>query len=121
MRSAWPPLTWLHGSRLPEKRKTLARMLIRFHEEAAGGLPEKQLNITREQIQILDSEIVLLEKGIAGAVTRVAYLYFRCGYTSPMCAEEIGAKPPMIRQWLRKLCFNAEGKPTSHKHGPSKV
>ena len=89
--------------RLPELRKTLTRRLIAYNEEAKAGATPGRLQRLQVECQNHDSEIVLLERGIAAVVTAVVYYYFRAGWNSVEIANNLRLKSPMVRVWLWRL------------------
>jgi AraC-like DNA-binding protein len=62
------------------------------------------------QIQNIDSQILMARRGGAAIATAIVYLYFRCGYASTEVAQELGIRPPLVRQTLARLHNAAEGK-----------
>lgn len=86
-----------------ELKPVLFRLIKRYKTEQ-----DEKLEV---QIQNVDSQIVMLrDRGYVGVAMRVAYLYYRCGFDSVAVAEEVGIKPPAVRQILARLDNAAAGK-----------
>jgi len=85
----------------------LREAIRRYKEEQAAGVdPEKLNNDHYMQIGNLDSQILMARRGNAAIASLVVYLYYRLGWDSVTVAEEIGIKPPHVRQTLARL-YNA--------------
>ena len=55
------------------------------------------------EIQNIDSQILMARRGNAAIATAIVYLYYRLGWDSPEVAQELGIKPPLVRQVLARL------------------
>lgn len=66
-------------------------------------LAEKRLHDLEIQIQNIDTDIVLTERGHAEVIASIVYLYYRLGWDSVTCAEQLGLKSPHVRQVLARL------------------
>lgn len=66
-------------------------------------LAKKKLHDLEIQIQNIDTDIVLTERGHAEVIAAIVYLYYRLGWDSVTCAEQLGLKSPHIRQVLARL------------------
>jgi hypothetical protein len=89
---------------LPWMRRTLKRLLIRYHDWCKWRR-KSQERIDKLEVQIthMHSEILLLERGVAAKVTCAVWLYFRCGWNSVEIAHELNVKAPSVRQWLARV------------------
>src|SRR5882762_2312328 len=52
------------------------------------------------EVQNFDTQIVLARRGIAAVMTAVVYYYYHNGWASTQIANELGVKPPCVREWL---------------------
>lgn len=66
-------------------------------------LAEKKLHDLEIQIQNIDTDIVLTERGHAEVIISIVYLYYRLGWDSVTVAEQLGLKSPHVRQVLARL------------------
>lgn len=66
-------------------------------------LAEKRLHDLEIQIQNIDTDIVLTERGHAEIIAAIVYLYYRLGWDSVTVAEQLGLKSPHVRQVLARL------------------
>jgi hypothetical protein len=95
----------------PRKKELLNAWLDKYQMLAAkkelndGGKKLRNLEI---QIQNLDTDLVLTEKGHAEVIVSMIYLYYRLGWDSVTVAEQLGLKSPHVRRILRKLHRTAE-------------
>lgn len=80
----------------------LCRMITRQKTD-----PSDKLDI---QIQNIDSQILIARRGAAAIAVAIVYLYYRLGWDSPEIAQELGIRPPIVRQTLARLHNAAEGK-----------
>jgi len=90
--------------RIPE---TLARLKI-LNAEYADLSSDKRtdpeyLRRLAIEVQNLDTQIVLARRGVAAVMTSVVYNYYHNGWSSSDVANELGIKPPMVREWLYRL------------------
>ena len=89
---------------LMRKRAKLQEMIESFRE--LSRLPETKpsaLRLRELQIMNLDTDLFLAEKGYAETAAAIIYLYYRLSWNSVSIAEELGVKPPHIRQILYRL------------------
>lgn len=70
---------------------------------ARDYLSKKKLHDLEIQIQNIDTDIVLTERGHAEVIVAIVYLYYRLGWDSVTCAEQLGLKSPHVRQVLARL------------------
>ena len=63
----------------------------------------KNLLGLEKQIQILDTDLVLTQRGHAEVIVAVVYLFYRMGWDSVEVAEHLSLKPPHIRQVLARM------------------
>lgn len=66
-------------------------------------LEAKVLAGLERQIQNLDTDLVLTERGHGSVIAAIVYLYYRMGWDSVEVAEYLTLKPPHIRQVLSRL------------------
>jgi hypothetical protein len=66
-------------------------------------LAKKKLHDLEIQIQNIDTDLVLTDKGHAEMIAAIVYLYYRLGWDSVTVAEQLSLKPPHIRQVLARL------------------
>jgi hypothetical protein len=76
---------------------------------------KKRLKQLESEIEGIDTYLRISENGGADIVAAVVYLYYRTGYDSVGVAEELGIKPPHVRQTIYRLHqtakrLEAEGK-----------
>lgn len=73
-------------------------------QRARTWLESYSVRMLEIQILNLDTDLVLTARdGGAAAVAAVVYLYYRNGWDSVAVAEELGFKPPHIRQLLWRM------------------
>lgn len=72
-------------------------------EIARTYLSAKKLHDLEIQIQNVDTDLVLTEKGHAEVIAAVVYLYYRLRWDSVTIAEQLGLKSPHVRQVLARL------------------
>jgi hypothetical protein len=77
-------------------------------EIAREMLASKKLRDLETQIMNLDTDIFLTEKGHAEMVNAIVYKYYRLAWNSVSIAEDLGLKPPHIRQVLFRLNLTAD-------------
>lgn len=70
---------------------------------ARDYLSRKKLHDLEIQIQNIDTDIVLTERGHAEVIAAIVYLYYRLGWDSVTCAEQLKLKSPHVRQVLARL------------------
>lgn len=70
---------------------------------ARDYLTKKSLHDLEIQIQNIDTDIVLTERGHAEVIVAIVYLYYRLGWDSVAVAEQLGLKSPHVRQVLARL------------------
>jgi hypothetical protein len=97
-------------NRLPAKRAQLEGMLRRYNEAGAAGASAERLRKIAIEVQNVDSEIMMIERGLTALMLAVVYYYYRLGWNSVSVAEELGVKPPMVRIWLYRLNSLADGR-----------
>lgn len=66
-------------------------------------LSRKKIRDLEIQIQNIDTDIVLTERGHAEVIAAIVYLYYRLGWDSVTVAEQLALKSPHIRQVLARL------------------
>lgn len=82
---------------LPELVSLLEELQLRYRAE-----PKNQKSLAVE-IQNVDSQIMLLRRGLLAVVVSVIYMYYREGLASVEVAEQLRIKSPMVRVWLFRL------------------
>lgn len=90
--------------RVVEKERVLARMIQR-HVVEKDPYTKHRLEIN---IQAVDSEIVLLKRGLVQTNAAVCYLYYRLRWDTVTVAEKLGIKSPYIRVTLARMHILAE-------------
>lgn len=70
---------------------------------ARAYMTGKKLSDLEIQIQNIDTDLVLTDKGHAEIIVAIVYLYYRLGWDSVTVAEELGLKSPHVRQVLKRL------------------
>jgi hypothetical protein len=96
---------------LPWMKRTLKKLLRRYHWWTKWRRkPQERRDKLAVQIAHLDTEIMLLERGVARLVTCAVWLYFRCGWNATEVAEELGLNAPGIRQWLARVRIVHDGR-----------
>jgi hypothetical protein len=76
---------------------------------------KKRIKQLESEIEGIDTYLRISENGGADIVAAVIYLYYRTGYDSVGVGEELGIKPPHVRQTIYRLHqtakrLEAEGK-----------
>lgn len=66
-------------------------------------LASKKLHDLEIQIQNIDTDIVLTERGHAEIINAVVYMYYRLGHNSVEVAEQLRLKSPHVRQVLARM------------------
>ncbi len=64
---------------------------------------KKRLKQLESEIEGIDTYLRISENGGADIVAAVIYLYYRTGYDSVGVGEELGIKPPHVRQTIYRL------------------
>lgn len=72
-------------------------------EIARAYLTRKKLRDLEIQIQNIDTDLVLTDRGHAEMIVAIVYLYYRLGWDSVTVAEQLQLKPPHVRQVLARL------------------
>lgn len=70
---------------------------------ARHWLAQKKLYDLEIQMQNIDTDLVLTDRGHAEVVNAIVYLYYRLGWDSVTVAEQLRLKPPHVRQVLARL------------------
>lgn len=70
---------------------------------ARDYLNSKKLQDLEIQIQNIDTDIVLTERGHATVIASIVYQYYRLGWHSVQVATNLGLKSPHVRQVLARL------------------
>ncbi len=86
---------------LPGRKKHLEDMLA--DHAKLGEQNEKVSKSFALQVQSLDTDIRVLERGIMAPLTAIVYSYYRQGKNSVEVAEEFGFRSPMVRMWLYRM------------------
>lgn len=88
----------------PQQATALGPQQALFGAEfARKWLVSQELRDYEMQIQNLDTDLVLTTNGGAAAIVAMCYLYYRAGWDSVAVGEELGFKPPHIRQILFRM------------------
>ena len=66
-------------------------------------LANKKIHDLEIQIQNVDTDIVLTERGHAEVIAAIVYLYYRLGWDSVTAATQLKLKSPHVRQVLARL------------------
>jgi hypothetical protein len=56
------------------------------------------------QVQVMDSQIIAVERGIVALTTALVYSYLCLGWTSVQCAEQFKVKSPHVRALMKRVC-----------------
>lgn len=83
---------------------------------ARGKLAERSLHNLEIEIQNIDTDLVLTDKGHAEVIASLVYLYYRLGWDSVTVAEQLGLKSPHVRIVLYRLHATWR-KHLSHREG----
>ncbi len=94
---------------MPRRRALLKRLLYRFTEVSKAGNTAKAENLAME-VQILESEILMMERGMLAQIVAVVYRYYRTKLNSVQVAEELKLRSPHVRQVLFRLSAVASGR-----------
>lgn len=100
---------YVHSDRTLSYSERLARAQnrgvrnIKIAERLLDGYLAREKEVSPNQIQSMDTRIVLERRGIAAIFAAAVYLRYRCLWTSTDIANEIGLKPPHCRQLFYKL------------------
>jgi len=86
---------------LPQKRKDLEHRLAIYAKLTEQN--EKVASRFAIQVQNMDTEILVLERGVVTLASAIVYQYYRQGLNSVEVAQELGLRSPMIRIWLYRL------------------
>lgn len=70
---------------------------------AREHLASKKIHDLEIQIQNIDTDIILTERGHAEVIAAIVYLYYRLGWDSVTCAEQLNLKSPHVRQVTARL------------------
>lgn len=90
---------------VPRKVEVLDRLMREY--QAVKHADPARARMLESQIQNLDTVIRTAREG-AGLVTRMVYLYYRCGLSSAQVGTELGISPRTIRQTIYRLHRLAE-------------
>ncbi|MGH9737329.1 MAG: hypothetical protein ACRD4X_01925 [Candidatus Acidiferrales bacterium] len=89
--------------RLAIKRQWLDRMIDEHHRATHNGESAKRIADLEREIQNLDSDLVLTQRGIPTVVVGIVYYYFRLGMNSVEVAEQLQLRPPHVRIIVYRL------------------
>lgn len=78
--------------KIPALKEGLEQLLVAYNKN-----PQEHFPI---QIQNIDTQILILERGVVALTTAAIYRYYRQGHNSVQIGEEFGFKSPMVRKWL---------------------
>jgi len=81
----------------------LQRLRERYRTEPEETRPEAT------QLQNVDTQCCLMQRGIVAITAAVVYFYYHLGYSSVEVAQELHLKPPHVRQILARLLHAASG------------
>jgi hypothetical protein len=90
-------------SYLPSYREALVRLMEKYKVLVEAGKTKAADNIGI-QIQVIDSTIVTIERGVVALTTAMVYSYFALGYSSVQVAEEFHVKSPRVRATIKRMC-----------------
>lgn len=76
---------------------------VMYADFGRAWLSKKSLHDLEIQIQNVDTDLVLTARGHAEMIGAVVYLFYRLGWDSVGVAEQLGLKPPHVRQVLARL------------------
>jgi len=88
---------------LPEKKRLLENLVLQHHRLTVERASKEIIDSLAVQIQVMDTDILMLERGVVAVATAIAYRYYRQGANSVEIAEELGIKSPMTRVWLYRM------------------
>ncbi len=91
----------------PELVARIDRMCNRFVAAKREGADHETVRLYGQKVEELDTQIRILSivpKLLAGA----AYYYWRCGFDSVAASQQLGIRPPHVRQLLQRLLASAE-------------
>jgi hypothetical protein len=94
---------------MPRRRVLLKRICGRFTEASKAG-DTAQAESLAIQAQCLDSEILMMQRGMMAQITTLLYRYYRVGWNSTQIAEELKIYPPAVRQILFRMIRVADGR-----------
>jgi hypothetical protein len=95
---------------LPEKEGDLDNLLLRLHNARINSGNDGYIRRLQIEVQNVDSQIVLLRRGLAAVIVSALVLYYRLGYSSVEVAEELNILPPMVRIWSFRINHIATGR-----------
>jgi hypothetical protein len=84
-------------------RFKLLRLEKELAEAVADGESDKRIARLCSLIQGVDSEICIAERGPLAIIAAVVYLSYAMNWTSVGVAEELGLRPPFVRQVLNRM------------------
>lgn len=90
----------LHAKQcIPDRLDVLGELIKR--QQAAEDEDERRG--LRIEVQIFDTDVVMLRRGLAGLVAAIIYDSYRLGLNSVQIAQSHNLKPPHIRQVLKRV------------------
>jgi hypothetical protein len=90
-------------SRRPQMFERLDRLSHRYVELKRAGGNQKLIRKLEIQIQVVDTQLVILDKSPAAMVTAIVYLYWRAHADSVGVGLQLGLTPWMVRTTLTRL------------------
>ena len=87
---------------LPSHQENLKRLLAKYHELVSSGKTEEAAKLAI-QVQGIDSQIMVIKRGVVAITTAIAYLYYRLGWDSVTVAEQLRLKSPHVRATLKRM------------------
>jgi hypothetical protein len=90
-------------ARIPSWNATIDKLQLEYVAAQKDGTPKARLDRLEEQIENLDTLIRITRKGTSAFLAAIVVLYYRMGKNSVEVGEEVGAKPPHVRQTLFRL------------------
>jgi hypothetical protein len=90
-------------SYLPTYREVLNRLLLKHKVLDESGRTKDAEKIA-VQVQVIDSTIVTVERGVVALTVAMVYSYFALGYSSVQVAEEFHVKSPCVRATIKRMC-----------------
>ena len=102
-------------AQLPGLNARLDRFNRQYVDAVHAGAPPERLEELENEVESLDTTIRYTQNGGMETVAAIVYLYYRAMHDSVGVGEQLGIKPPHVRQILHRLHnvwrekFNADG------------
>lgn len=91
----------------PELTARIDRLCARFVTAKSEGVDAPAVGI---QVEALDTQLRILPD-VPKILAGIVYFYWRCGFNSVETGQQLGVKPPHVRQMLKRLldCAKLDG------------